>query len=130
MLQVSNVLTPININFGVLGSFLVILFSDYLKYKPVMMFCCLMGVLAYGCLIKSNATIVLMVRRQNTKNSIIFPLLMFVVYVFNKRFDATACILVATRRKSSYRVASRFFLWVGTSQLHTNQTGKITRTQN
>lgn len=66
-LQVSNVLTPININFGVFGAFLVILFSDYLKYKPVMMFCCMMGIAAYVCLINSSATIVLMVRRINVQ---------------------------------------------------------------
>lgn len=57
--EVSNVLTPININVAVFGSLIVIVFSDYLRYKPVMIFCGLMGTLAYVCLIVSSYIIYL-----------------------------------------------------------------------
>lgn len=54
--EVSNVLTPIRIYFGVIGSFLVFLSSDYLRYKPVMIINGMLGMAAYVNLINSPTT--------------------------------------------------------------------------
>ncbi|VVC44839.1 Hypothetical protein CINCED_3A001855 [Cinara cedri] len=51
--EVSDVLTPIRIQFGVIGTFLVFLLADYLRYKPIMIFNGTLGMLAYACLMGS-----------------------------------------------------------------------------
>lgn len=59
--EVSDVLTPIRIYFGVIGSFLVFLLSDYLLYKPVMIFNGMLGMVAYVNLVNSPTTFQIMV---------------------------------------------------------------------
>ncbi|KAL5233325.1 hypothetical protein ACI65C_000735 [Semiaphis heraclei] len=59
--EVSDVLTPLRIYFGVIGSFLVFLSSDYLRYKPVMIFNGILGMAAYANLINSPTTFRIMV---------------------------------------------------------------------
>ncbi|XP_026806294.1 thiamine transporter 2-like [Rhopalosiphum maidis] len=59
--EVSNVFTPIRIYFGVIGSFLVFLLSDYLRYKPVMIFNGVLGMVAYINLIDSPTAFQIMV---------------------------------------------------------------------
>lgn len=46
-------LTPIRINFGVIGTFLVFLLADYLRYKPIMVLNGVLGILAYTNLMGS-----------------------------------------------------------------------------
>ncbi|CAH1726462.1 unnamed protein product [Aphis gossypii] len=59
--EVSNVFTPIRIYSGVIGSFLVFLLSDYLRYKPVMILNGILGMVAYINLIDSPTTFQIMV---------------------------------------------------------------------
>ncbi|XP_022181646.1 thiamine transporter 2-like isoform X2 [Myzus persicae] len=59
--EVSNVFTPIRIYLGVIGSFLVFLSSDYLRYKPVMVFNGMLGIVAYANLVNSPTTFRIMV---------------------------------------------------------------------
>lgn len=59
--QVSDVLTPFRIFCAMFGCFLVFILSDYLRYKPVMIFNGLTGMLAYICLISSPKIFILKV---------------------------------------------------------------------
>lgn len=59
--EVSNVFTPIRIYSGVIGSFLVFLLSDYLRYKPVMILNGILGMVAYINLIDSPTKFQIMV---------------------------------------------------------------------
>uniref|UniRef100_A0A2H8TUS6 Folate transporter 1 n=1 Tax=Melanaphis sacchari TaxID=742174 RepID=A0A2H8TUS6_9HEMI len=59
--EVSDVFTPVRIYYAVIGSFLVFLLSDYLRYKPMMILNGVLGMVAYICLMDSPNTLQIMV---------------------------------------------------------------------